>query len=282
VFELLDTQGIDWMVYSANPVSLVQALFVKQWLNAGNFGGLTDFLDACQSGSLPPFTFVEPPFGIEGVTDASYHPPYDVTNGEQFLSTVVQAIQGSPDPDGILLVVLFDEHGGTYDHVEPPMGAQPPYPDPVATDGSGFTFDQFGVRVPAILVSPYVTPGTVFRSPTDVPFDHTSMLATLRDWLGLQVAFANVLPSPRIAAAPTFTSVIGSTLAASSPPAAAPLPLDASIPLPPDDTPLDWIQRVLAVAAAAKAAGRTLTPEQWSLAMQGLKTVADLKAFEGR
>ncbi|PPJ40806.1 alkaline phosphatase family protein, partial [Pseudoxanthomonas sp. KAs_5_3] len=84
------------------------------------------------------------------------------------------------------------------DHVPPPNGSKPPYPDPVATDGSNFTFDRFGVRIPAIVISSWVTPGTVFRSNTSVPLDHTSVLATLRDWLGLSDAFNNMLSSPRI------------------------------------------------------------------------------------
>ena len=73
-------------------------------------------------------------------------------------------------------------------------GAVPP--DAAGTPGDeGFGFDRFGVRVPTILVSPYIQAGTVFRSPTSVAFDHTSILATLRDWLG--IPNAAMLPSRR-------------------------------------------------------------------------------------
>jgi hypothetical protein len=77
-------------------------------------------------------------------------------------------------------------------------------PEPVAKNG--FTYDLFGVRVPAIVVSSWVKPGTVFRSNTGVPYDHTSVLATLRDWQ--EIPEDEFLPSPRIAAAPTLDALL--------------------------------------------------------------------------
>ena len=70
----------------------------------------------------------------------------------------------------------------------------------------GFRFDRFGVRVPTVLVSPWIRPGTVFRSTTTVVYDHTSILATLRDWLSIPAHL--MLPSRRILAAPTFGDVL--------------------------------------------------------------------------
>lgn len=284
IFDVLSAQNIGWAVYSDNPVSLVKVIFPQFWDDFTHFGGISDFNAACQAGTLPPLTFLEPPFGVdvEGdnlLPDASYHPPYDVTPAETFLSGVVGTIQAAPNASEILFVLLFDEHGGTYDHMEPPTGAQPPQPDPVATDGTGYTFDQFGVRVPAILVSPYVTPGTVFRSPTQVPFDHTSVLATLRDWLGLQVAFANMLPSPRIAAAPTLASVLSSTPVASPALAPAPRPIDPRTPFPHDETPLNDLQRSIAVATAARMAGKVPVPEHYAHAGPRLRNLGDLRAL---
>jgi phospholipase C len=100
-----------------------------------------------------------------------------------------------------LLVITYDEHGGCYDHVPPPWGAI--VPDTASFPGAqGFRFNRFGVRVPAVVVSPLIEPGTVFRSPTGIPFDHTSILATLRDWLSIPASA--MLPSQRIKAAPTL------------------------------------------------------------------------------
>ena len=72
-------------------------------------------------------------------------------------------------------MILYDEHGGSYDHVPPPP-ATPPASAPTAP----FNFDRYGVRVPAVIVSPYVAQGTVLRPAGNVPYDHTSIAATLR------------------------------------------------------------------------------------------------------
>jgi phospholipase C len=75
------------------------------------------------------------------------------------------------------LIITYDEHGGCYDHVAPPSGAVPP--DNSAGE-YGFDFTRFGPRVPTVLVSPWIPPGTVFRLPSgSMPLDHTSILKTL-------------------------------------------------------------------------------------------------------
>jgi phospholipase C len=76
-----------------------------------------------------------------------------------------------------LLIVTYDEHGGCYDHVAPPSGAVPPDDTP---GEFGFDFKRFGIRVPAVLISPLIAPGTVFRVPEGtMPIDHTSILKTI-------------------------------------------------------------------------------------------------------
>ena len=122
---------------------------------------------------------------------------------------VYESVRKSPHPEDILLVITYDEHGGCYDHVPPPFGAVAP--DNERADPP-FEFNRYGVRVPAVFVSPYIAAGTVFRSTKktleglEIPFDHTSVLATLRDWLGIPPAL--MLPSERIAAAPVFGDIM--------------------------------------------------------------------------
>lgn len=71
----------------------------------------------------------------------------------------------------------------------------------------GFAFDRFGVRVPALLVSPWIPAGTVFRSPNpDTKFDHTSMISTVLSWCEVDPASAGL--GARVAAAPPFDSVL--------------------------------------------------------------------------
>lgn len=198
-----------------------------------------------------------------------YHPPHNICRGEQFLADIYKAVRTSPYRDDILLVITFDEHGGIYDHVPPPPKATAPQPGPVSRDGQ-FHFDRFGVRVPAIVISSYVNSGTVFRAPSgSAPYDHTSILATLRDWLGLVpstkflaklknwfggTAKHPFLPSPRIANAPTLEPVLTLPHArADWPVITAKCQIDASDTSL--DTPLNDVQKsLLAIAKRAEVA----------------------------
>ncbi|GAB3385971.1 alkaline phosphatase family protein [Lysobacter fragariae] len=287
IFDVFTNQNLSWMVYNDGALpSLTKVMFLGKYItNTTNFSGISEFQAACAQPAsapanqkLPTFSFVEPNFGVKG-NDESYHPPHDVRPSEQFLANIYNAIQQSPYRDNILFVVLFDEHGGTYDHVPPPVGAQPPSPGAVSTDGSNFDFDRFGVRVPAIVVSSYVTPGTVFRSDTGVPLDHTSVLATLRDWLGLTSTFQSMLPSPRIAAAPNLAYVLTEANAQSWPTLPAPPASLLSIPEPSDDMPLNGVQKGILIGAAGVARGRPYTPEETRAALTTLQTHGDGRAW---
>jgi phospholipase C len=152
------------------------------------FGTFKDFLHACSSGKLPDYCFIEPnytdhedPNGAGELLASDQHPDHDVRAGEQFIASVYNAIRNNPDlwPNTALLIV-YDEHGGIHDHVSPPactpdgFVAQPSAtgtPDP-------FHFDRLGVRVPAILVSPWIARGTVINE----VFEHASIPATVTDY----------------------------------------------------------------------------------------------------
>lgn len=81
-----------------------------------------------------------------------YHPPTDIRGGECFLSQISEAVRSSPAWEQTALLIVFDEYGGCFDHVPPPAA---PIPDDSPGE-QGFGFDRFGVRAPAIVVSPYV------------------------------------------------------------------------------------------------------------------------------
>jgi hypothetical protein len=128
---------------------------------------------------------------------------------------VWNALSSSPKWKNTLLIIIYDEHGGCYDHVAPPATAVAPDDTaPQFKQGGINPFRQFGPRVPAVLVSPLIEPGTVFRAPSgSTEFDHTSVLASLRDWLfrpenGYDGPPSDWLTSKRIAAAPTFWSAL--------------------------------------------------------------------------
>ena len=158
------------------------------------FGTFEDFKTACAKNKLPEYSFIEPnytdhddPNGLGELIACDQHPDHDVRGGEQFIATVYSAIRNNPDlwPNTALLIV-YDEHGGIFDHVPPPacladgFVAQPKdtgTPDP-------FLFDRLGVRVPAILVSPWVKAGSVIGGPGDDKevFEHASIPATVTDF----------------------------------------------------------------------------------------------------
>jgi phospholipase C len=224
IFNVLEKQNITWNVFAdTNPPipSLTLGQFLPRLLPySAHFRSFSSFPSLCTAqananpaSKLPAYSFIEPRFvtqlGLFKLDYPSdYHPPHDVCRGDVFLSQVYDAVRSSPYRDQILLVITFDEHGGCYDHVAPPTGAVPPLPYSTSRDGT-FGFDRFGVRVPAIVISSYVRPGTVFRASGQTPYDHTSILATLRDWKRLdQNATQPFLPSPRIAAAPTLQPVL--------------------------------------------------------------------------
>ena len=77
---------------------------------------------------------------------------------EQLIHDVYEAVRGGPGWPQTLLIITYDEHGGCFDHVPPPLGAAPP---DTSTGEFGFGFDRFGPRVPTVLVSPLIAPGTV-------------------------------------------------------------------------------------------------------------------------
>jgi phospholipase C len=210
IFNVLNSRGVGWKVYSDTILtpSLTRTFFPQLWdpILEDHFQGFGAFQDDCANNSLPEYSFVEPSFLFE---PNDQHPPHDVWAGELFLYQIWKAVSESPGWNNILLVVMYDEHGGCYDHVLPPTGATTP--DPASNPGDqGFKFDRFGVRVPVVVVSPYVQAGTVFRSNTSTPYDHTSILATLRDWL--EIPASDMLPSQRIVQAPNLDQVL--TLAA--------------------------------------------------------------------
>ncbi|GAA3431758.1 hypothetical protein GCM10018954_013590 [Kutzneria kofuensis] len=132
--------------------------------------------------------FIEPDYGdvLVGARDFrggnSQHPLADITDGERLIKTVYEAIRNSPHWEHSVLIITYDEHGGFYDHVPPPPAAPPEdrivFPHNVH---HGFAFDQLGVRVPAVVVSPLIPRGTVDHT----TYDHTSLLATVEHLFGL-------------------------------------------------------------------------------------------------
>lgn len=151
------------------------------------FGTFDQFLHDCQTGNLPAYSFVEPNY-LDHDTDhgaviaGDQHPDHHVGEGERFIATVYNAIRLNADlwPKTALLIT-YDEHGGIYDHVPPPNCMPDAFhaqPDKTHT-GRPFFFDRLGVRVPTVLVSPWIPRGTVVGGRI---FEHASIPATVTEF----------------------------------------------------------------------------------------------------
>ena len=116
--------------------------------------------------------------------DIGFDPPSSMLGGEAFLERIYDAYRSMTAPSGTnvwntALLIGWDEPGGTYDHVAP---GPVPLPGGGCPAGElGFRFDRSGYRVPAIIVSPWVEPGSVYNE----EYRHTSLIATLRKTWGL-------------------------------------------------------------------------------------------------
>jgi phospholipase C len=169
------------------------------------FGTYKQFLSDCEKGMVPEYSFVEPNYndhdtdsGEEIASDQ--HPDHDVQAGELLIAEVYMAIKSNPKLwASTALLIVYDEHGGIYDHVPPPACAPDKFQSSELDPGTGqgFKFDRLGVRVPAILVSPWIPQGTV----EDRLFDHASIPATVHRMFDLG---GGVPRSPREISADVF------------------------------------------------------------------------------
>jgi len=173
IYGQMTKSNVDWAIYGYNAEPMTRMDFPDTRAAVdSHYGHFRDFQERAADGTLPAYSFLEPDWGAGG---NSQHPNYDVAQGEQLMHDVYYTLRKGPHWNDTLLIITYDEHGGNYDHVPPPWGAVPP--DHSAGE-FGFDFTRFGVRVPAMLISPRIAPGTVFRVKRGT-IDHTSVLKTI-------------------------------------------------------------------------------------------------------
>jgi phospholipase C len=202
IFGLLTAHGLSWKIYGYNAMPLTRGNY-PDTMDAPEtcFGKFADFQADARAGSLPAYSFLEPSWGSAG---NSQHPNYDVSLGEALIQQVYQALRSGPGWNQTLFIISYDEHGGCYDHVPPPGGATPP--DSSAGE-FGFDFTRFGIRVPAVLVSPLIPAGTIYRVPEgSTPIDHTSVLKTIEVRWGLPALTARDAAAPDLGGVLTLAS----------------------------------------------------------------------------
>lgn len=138
---------------------------------------VSQFLADAAAGTLPNVAFIDPRFEDEGSgTSNDDHPHADIRSGEAFLNQIYDALRGSPNWSKTVLIITYDEWGGFYDHVPPPLA---PIPD--ASAQAGDKDGRLGFRVPCVVISPYARRNFIAHG----QYDHTSILKMIEWRFGL-------------------------------------------------------------------------------------------------
>jgi phospholipase C len=174
-----------WRIYAGNKIfTLAHAL---KGIHIWDVTRYSKFASDVQDPSYPAqFTWIEPNYGhvtSDYLGGNSQHPLDGVTGGEALMKATYEAIRNSPLWESSMLIITWDEHGGFYDHIAPPRAISPG--DAAQFSGAnqcGFRFDQYGPRVPAVVISPLIPRNVIDHR----EYDHTSVLATVERLFGLQ------------------------------------------------------------------------------------------------
>ena len=216
LYDRLSAAGKSWRVYYGDhfpqvcAIDTMPSVFVA---DTQKFRPFEQFAGDMARGDVADYTFIEPDYDIlNSFRDGnSQHPLGSLSQGEQLIKDVYNGLAGSNAWNTSLLIVTYDEHGGFYDQELPPPAVPPGDGGVNAAKAANpvtppFDFDRLGLRVPAVVVSPWISPGTVSHT----PYDHTSVIRTVFDVFKLPGQLTD-----RDAAAASLTSLLGDTLHAS-------------------------------------------------------------------
>jgi phospholipase C len=203
IYELLSQGGKTWATYDFDQNEVRQFPALAATASFKRFEG--DFGKDVKAGKLPNYSFIVPRFFAKSGPVNSMHGPYDVRPADQLVADTYNALRSNPAVwSKAVLIVTMDEHGGFYDHVVPPKlpsGALDKFSSPPPGDTASwvpkFKFDRLGLRVPTLIVSPWVSAGSV----DSTEYRHTSVLATVMKMFGLRGQLTN-----RVKTATTFDS----------------------------------------------------------------------------
>jgi phospholipase C len=253
LFDAVQKAGKTWRVYHGDhfpqvcAIDTMPALFVA---DPNKFRSFKKFAKDVGSGNVASYTFIEPDYGIFSKfrNGNSQHPTGALSAGEQLIKDVYEAISSNAAVwSKSMLFVVYDEHGGYHDQAAP-QSCTPPGDSPRNAGKAAhppnppFAFDNYGVRVPAVVVSPLLKP----RNVSHELYDHTSVIRTVYDVLGIP---GNL--TARDAAAKSLAPLLQSTSQFATPPKLPPVySPKAPAPAAPANTPrpesIDGFTRVAA------------------------------------
>lgn len=217
IFQAADEKGISWRNYDGtNGAFLPDALFFN-WTakyRKQNVVPLENFFQDAYLGLLPQLSYINP--SCCGLDTNSMHPTGNVSFGQVFVKQIYEAVRNGPQWDKTLILLTYDETGGFYDHVPPPLAVRPDnltYTEK-AKDGSTYTltYNRLGGRMPTFLISPYAPKGYVEQEGIDPAtgnvsvYSATSVLKTLGYLWDIEDL------TPRVSHSPAFDHLIGPQL----------------------------------------------------------------------
>ncbi len=176
VLDSLDAKGVSWGAYTDGvPTFFLFQSDARSANYAKNQYSFAKFGEDASNGTLPHLVFLDPNFVQEGYNGNDEHPPAVMEVGQNWLAGVVQTLITSRQWAHTAMFLLYDEHGGLYDHVPPPKACPPDTIAPILSTDAGSSyggFDEYGVRLPFVVFSPYAKQRYVSHK----VFDHTSVL----------------------------------------------------------------------------------------------------------
>lgn len=217
VFQAVDNKGISWLNYDGTDGAFAPDALFFDWVSKNrksNVVPLQNFFQDAFLGVLPQLSYINP--SCCGQNTNSMHPSGNVSYGQVLVKQIYDSIRSGPQWDSTLLLITYDETGGFFDHVAPPLAVRPDnltYTE-TAHDGSNYTlpFDRLGGRMPTWMISPYAPKAHIEQlgidPATGKPYSYsaTSVLKTLGYLWDLKDF------TPRVSHSPGFDHLIGPQL----------------------------------------------------------------------
>jgi phospholipase C len=181
IFDRMSAKGLQRRLYAGDNFPMIAAL---KGVHLDDIRPYEKFATDVQGPFPYNYVFIEPSYALlndyKGST--SEHPLDDIRLGEALIKATYEAVRNSPVWKTSVLIITWDEHGGFFDHAIPPAAIAPG--DTIPSTGHnkyGFTFEQYGSRVPAVVISPWIPQNVVDHR----LYDHSSIPATLEKLFGM-------------------------------------------------------------------------------------------------
>lgn len=210
IFDSIAESGLDFGIYYQNLPSTLFYRNLRKLKYTTKFHRYDlEFKSHAKHGKLPNYVVIEQRYHDLKLSPGNDdHPSKDVGEGQKFVKEVYEVLRSSPQWNEMLFIITYDEHGGFYDHVPTPVKNVPSPDDIVGSEPYYFKFDRLGVRVPTIMISPWINKGTVVHGPTgpypSSEFEHSSIPATVKKIFNLKSGFL----TKRDAWAGTFEGIL--------------------------------------------------------------------------